>query len=80
MCDKLNAMKPVLVRRVSPKTAQTEVFEYIKSHPDVYPDEIADALNLDIETVINAVGVLVSKRKVGESRSTCLSAPRKARS
>jgi len=66
--DKLGVMKPVIVRRVLPKTAQNEVFEYIKSHPDVYPDEIADALNLDVETVIDAVGVLVSKKKVGESK------------
>lgn len=65
--DKLEAMKPVLVRRISPKVAQDEVFRYIKSHPDVYPDEIADVLNLDIETVMDAVAALMSKGKIGES-------------
>jgi len=65
--DKLDAMKPTLVRKVSPKAAQNEIYRYIKSHPDVYPDEIADALNLDIKTVMDAVATLMSKKKVGES-------------
>lgn len=62
--SKLKRMKPILVRRISPRVAQDEVYLYIKSHPDVYPDEIADALNLDIETVMNAVAALMSKRKI----------------
>jgi Arc/MetJ-type ribon-helix-helix transcriptional regulator len=65
--DKLEAMRPTLVRKVSPKAAQNEIYRYIKSHPDIYPDEIADALNLDIETVMGAVTALMSKRKIGES-------------
>ena len=65
--DKLEAMRPTLVRKVSPKTAQNEVYRYIKSHPDVYPDEIADVLNLDIETVMGAVTALTLKKKIGES-------------
>ncbi len=65
--DKLDVMKPVLVRRISPRVAQSEIFSYIKTHPDVYPDEIADALNLDIETVMDAVAALRLRRKIGES-------------
>ena len=65
--DKLDVMKPVMVRRISPKMAQNEIYNYIKSHPDAYPDEIADVLNLDIETVMDAVAVLMSKGKIGES-------------
>lgn len=65
--DKLEALKPTLVRRISPRIAQREIYQYIKSHPGVYPDEIADALNLDIEMVMDAVTVLTSKRKIGES-------------
>ncbi len=65
--SKLKRMKPILVRRISPRVAQDEVYRYIKSHPDVYPDEIADALNLDIETVMVAVVALMSKEKIGES-------------
>lgn len=64
--DKLGALKPTLVRKVSARAAQREVYQHIKSHPDVYPDEIASALNLDIETVMDAVAALLSKGKIGE--------------
>lgn len=65
--DKLEALRPTLVRRISGRAAQREIYQYIRSHPDVYPDEIADALNLDIGTVMDAVAALMSKKKVGES-------------
>jgi Arc/MetJ-type ribon-helix-helix transcriptional regulator len=65
--DKLEALKPTLVRRISSRAAQQEIYRYIKSHPDVYPDEIADALNLDIGTVMDTVAALMLKKKVGES-------------
>ena len=64
--DKLEALKPTLVRRVSAQAAQREIYQYVKSHPDVYPDEIADVLNLDLETVMDAVAALMSKKKIGE--------------
>jgi len=56
----------MVVRRISPRAAQEEVYLYVKSHPGIYPDEIADALNLGIETVMEAVAVLISKGKIGE--------------
>lgn len=65
--EKLSKINIVIVRNVSPRVAQREVLEYIKSHPDIYPDEIADALTLDFETVMNAVSALISKGEVGES-------------
>ncbi len=65
--DKLEALKPTIVRRISTQKAMREVYRYIKSHPEVYPDEIADALNIDLETVMSAVSVLISKKKVKES-------------
>ncbi len=65
--DKLEALKPTLVRRIPAQAAQREIYHYVKSHPDVYPDEVADALNLDLETVMDAVAALMSKGKIGES-------------
>jgi len=65
--DKLNATKPTLAHKASPKAVQNEVYSYIKSHPNVYPDEIADALNLNIETVMDTVTTLMSKKKIRES-------------
>ncbi len=65
--DKLEALKPTLVRRISAQAAQREIYKYIKSHPDIYPDEIADVLNLDLETVMDAVAALMSRSEVGES-------------
>jgi len=64
--DKIEAMKPVLVRRVSLAAAKKEVHQYIKNHPGVYPDDIAEALNLDLETVMDAVGKLLEEKKIGE--------------
>ena len=78
MRGKFDMMRPVLVYGASPKTAQTEVFEYVRSHPDVHPDEMADALNLDRDTIIGAVGALVLKGKVSEFSSTYLSVRRMA--
>lgn len=65
--EKLGAMRPAVVRKIPSRTAQKEIYNYVKSHPDVYPDEIADALSLDMETVMDAVAALVSQKKVGES-------------
>lgn len=64
--DKLETMKPTVVRRISPRAARKEVYLYVKSRPGIYPDEIADALNLSIETVMKAVTALMSKGKIGE--------------
>ncbi|KUO40527.1 MAG: hypothetical protein AVW05_03585 [Hadesarchaea archaeon DG-33] len=65
--DKLEALKPTIVRRISTQKAMREVYQYIKSHPEVYPDEIADALSMDLEAVMGAVSALISKKKVKES-------------
>lgn len=64
--EKLEAMKLATVRRLSPAAAEREVHRYIKAHPGAYPDEIADALNLDLETIMDAVGALMARGKVGE--------------
>lgn len=65
--DKLQALKPTLLRRISAPQARREIYQYIKAHPNVYPDEVADALNLDIETVMGAVAALMAKKRIGES-------------
>ncbi len=64
--DKIEAMKPVLVRKIGPAAAKKEVHQYIKNHPGAYPDDIAEALNLDLETVMDAVGGLLGEKKIGE--------------
>jgi len=64
--DKLEATKPVLVRRISPRAARKEVYLHVKSHSGIYPDEVADALNLSLETVMEAVSALMLEGKIGE--------------
>lgn len=66
--DKLDSMKPAVVRRVTARAAEREVYRHVKAHPDVYPDEMADALGLDLETVMEAVASLVEKGRIGEGR------------
>lgn len=53
------------VRDVDIKTAKKEVLDYVKGNPNVYADEIAAKLNLDIETVIDAIDKLIEEKKVG---------------
>ena len=41
-----------------------EVLAAVKDKPNLYADEIAAELNLDIETVIHAIEALIKEKKV----------------
>jgi len=41
-----------------------KVLNYFNTHSIIYPDEVADALNLDLQKVIEIVDILISEGKV----------------
>lgn len=41
-----------------------KVEEYFKTHDDMYPDEVADALGLDLKDVMEAVDKLIIEGKL----------------
>ncbi len=41
-----------------------KVEEYYKTHGELYPDEVADALGLDLKDVMEAVGKLIVEGKL----------------
>ncbi|MBI4488387.1 MAG: hypothetical protein HY694_04830 [Deltaproteobacteria bacterium] len=51
-------------RKVNLSKAKKEVLELVREQPNLYADEIAARLNLDIETVISAIGELMKEKKV----------------
>lgn len=63
---KLEEFEFVFVRDTDKNKAKKEILDYVKKNPNVYADEIADKLNLDIETVINAIEELIKEKKVSE--------------
>jgi len=40
------------------------VLDYYNSHPSAYPDEVADALSLDLRKVIEVVDRLIADDKI----------------
>lgn len=61
---KLEEFEFAFVRDVDKTKAKKEVLEYVKQNPNIYADDIAAKLNLDIETVINAIEELIKEEKV----------------
>lgn len=61
--SKLGEFEFVFTRDVDVNKAKKDVLECIKKNPNVYADEIAEKLDLDIETVINAIEELIKEKK-----------------
>jgi len=51
------------VRETSVTRAKDEVLRYVTERPNTYADEIAAALDLDIETALAAIDELIKDRK-----------------
>jgi len=62
--SKLEEFEFAFVRDVDKNKAKKEVLDYVKKNPNLYADDIAAKLNLDIETVINAIDELIKEKKV----------------
>lgn len=62
--SKLEEFEIVIPRAVKLRTAKREIFKLVRAQPNLYADEIAASLNLDIETVIRAIDELIKEKKV----------------
>lgn len=56
----------LLIRDVDVDKAKKEIIGYLKKHGTAYPSEIADALRLDMKTVIQAVKDLWNTHAIEE--------------
>ena len=65
--EKLLSLRIEDVRDVSKRQAQKEILEYLGKHALAYPSDIADALALDLELVMDVVAELLARRKVEEA-------------
>ena len=62
--SKLEEFEFVFPRKAKLAAAKKEVLRLIREQPNLYADEIARKLNLDIETVIRAIDDLIRDKKV----------------
>jgi Arc/MetJ-type ribon-helix-helix transcriptional regulator len=61
---KLDEFEFAFTRSVALPAAKKEVLRLVKHQPNLYADEIAAKLGLDIETVIRAIDQLMKEKKV----------------
>lgn len=64
MRSKLAEFEFVFSRKESLNNVKKEVLKFVREKPNLYADEIAVKLNLDIETVIQAIDELIKEKKV----------------
>ncbi len=57
--EKLEAIKVIDIRDVSEEKAEKEIIEYLKENEKAYPSDIADALRLDFDLVLEIVKELI---------------------
>ena len=53
--EKLESIKVINIRDVSKEKAEKEIIEYLKEDEKSYPSDIADALRLDFDLVIEII-------------------------
>ena len=62
--SKLEEFEFAFTRKAKMSGVKREVLALVKEQPNLYADEIAAKLNLDIETVIRAIEELMQEKKV----------------
>ena len=62
--EKLESIKITNVRNIDGKKAKKEIIEYIKDNKKAYPSDIADALQLDFDTVLNVIKELTKEGRI----------------
>ena len=62
--SKLKEFEFVIPRKMPIAKIKAEVLKAIKAKPDIYADEIAAVVGIDIETSIKAVDELIKEKKV----------------
>jgi len=59
--EKLESVKVIDVRDVAKEKAKKEVVEYLKENQRAYPSDVADALQLDFDLVLEIVKDLIEE-------------------
>lgn len=49
---------------VSEEKAKKEIIDYLKNNKKAYPSDIADALQLDFDTVLNVIKELIKEGRI----------------
>ncbi|MBI3260586.1 MAG: hypothetical protein HYZ54_14095 [Ignavibacteriae bacterium] len=62
--EKLESIKIIETRDINRERAEKEIIEYLKQNKRAYPSDIADALNLDFDLVIEVVKGLAEKGRI----------------
>src|SRR3989344_7803562 len=62
--EKLESIKVINVRDVSMEKAKKEVIEYLRNNKKSYPSDIADALQLDFDIVLDIVKELIKEGRI----------------
>ena len=62
--EKLESIKVISVRDVSKEKAKKEVIEYLRNNKKSYPSDIADALQLDFDIVLDIVKELIKEGRI----------------
>ena len=59
--EKLESIKIIDVRSVEKEKAKKEVIEYLKNNKKAYPSDIADALQLDFDLVLEIIKNIINE-------------------
>ena len=62
--EKLESIQIIDVRNVSKEKAEKEIIEYLKKNKKAYPSDIADALQLDFDLVLEIIKELAKEGRV----------------
>ena len=62
--EKLESIKVIDIRDVSKEKAKKEIIEYLKNNKKAYPSDIADALKLDFDLVLEIIKDLAKEGRV----------------
>ena len=59
--EKLESIKVIDIRDTSKEKAKKEIIEYLKENRKAYPSDVADALQLDFDLVLEIIKELVQQ-------------------
>lgn len=62
--SKLREFEFVVPKKLPWKKLKSEVLQVVKQNPDIYADEVAVKVGIDIETAIKVIDELIKEKKV----------------
>ncbi len=62
--EKLESIKIVDIRNINKDNAKKEIIEFLKDNGNCYPSDVADALRLDFDIVIEIIKELMKEGRI----------------